>query len=119
VNTFRKGAAGESRALSYLETRGHRLIARNYRGRHGEIDLITREEAHLHFIEVKSWRMGSENLEYAVGLTKRKRIIRTAEEFLSRNTRYAEDEKQFDVIYLKSDGPVVHYLPRAFEGGHS
>jgi putative endonuclease len=119
MNTTRRGLAGESRALEYLENRGQRLIARNYRCRYGEIDLITREPAHLHFVEVKNWRMGEENLEYAIGRTKRRRIIHTAEDFLARNHAFTADEKQFDVIYLKNDGQVVRYLPHAFEGGHS
>lgn len=119
MNTTRRGFAGETKALDYLQGQGQHLVARNYRSRFGEIDLITREAAHLHFVEVKHWRMGEENLEYAIGRTKQRRIIHTAEDFLARNHDFVDDEKQFDVIYLKNDGQVVHYLPHAFEGGHS
>jgi len=49
------GNLGEDIAVRYLETKGFRVIARNYLKKWGEIDIVAREKSGLvHFIEVKS-----------------------------------------------------------------
>lgn len=48
------GRAGEAAALKYLKRQGYYLVARNYRCRLGEIDLIMKQENKLAFIEVRS-----------------------------------------------------------------
>lgn len=54
------GRRGESDALAYLESRGFKLVERNYRTRFGELDLITiSPTGGLVFVEVKA-RMRSE-----------------------------------------------------------
>ncbi|WP_166396602.1 YraN family protein [Rubrobacter marinus] len=50
------GELGESLALGYLVRKGYELVERNYRTRHGEIDLILRGEDVLVFVEVKARR---------------------------------------------------------------
>ena len=47
------GDAGESVALTYLRSQGLRLIARNYRCKAGEIDLVMLDGATLAIIEVR------------------------------------------------------------------
>ncbi|MDP9485252.1 MAG: YraN family protein, partial [Actinomycetota bacterium] len=47
------GEWGERLALRYLVERGYELIERNYRTRHGEIDLVMRQGTTLVFVEVK------------------------------------------------------------------
>jgi putative endonuclease len=48
------GALGERLAASHLEARGFELIDRNYRTRHGELDLVAVDARHLVFCEVKT-----------------------------------------------------------------
>ena len=48
-----KGAKAEQAAADYLAAQGLRLVARNYRCRGGEIDLIMRDGASLVFVEVR------------------------------------------------------------------
>jgi putative endonuclease len=49
------GALGESLAAEYLEHRGYRILARNWRdGRNGELDLIARDGGCTVAIEVKT-----------------------------------------------------------------
>ena len=50
------GKEGENKAHVYLESLGHTMLRRNFRKRNGEIDIITRFENTLYFIEVKTWR---------------------------------------------------------------
>jgi putative endonuclease len=50
----RLGAKGERLAAQYLEARGCEVIARNFRTRFGELDLVARDERFLVFCEVKT-----------------------------------------------------------------
>jgi putative endonuclease len=52
------GRLGERLAAAHLERRGLRVIARNVRTRHGEIDLIAFDGETLAFVEVKTRRSG-------------------------------------------------------------
>ena len=47
------GSWGENIALEYLKKKGCRFIARNFRSRFGEIDLIMQDKQTLVFVEVK------------------------------------------------------------------
>jgi putative endonuclease len=50
----RLGAEGERLAARHLEARGCEVIARNFRTRFGELDLVARDERFLVFCEVKT-----------------------------------------------------------------
>jgi putative endonuclease len=50
------GQAGEQLALAHLERLGYALVARNFRTRHGELDLVVFDGATLVFVEVKTRR---------------------------------------------------------------
>ena len=48
------GQSGESLAISFLKKKGHKIIARNYKKKWFEIDIISRKGNTFHFIEVKT-----------------------------------------------------------------
>jgi putative endonuclease len=48
------GAKGERLAARHLEARGCEVVARNFRTRFGELDLVARDERFLVFCEVKT-----------------------------------------------------------------
>jgi putative endonuclease len=52
------GAKGELAALAYLEARGAKLLARNFRCPLGEIDLLLEYEGELVAVEVKTRTLG-------------------------------------------------------------
>src|SRR4051812_2424045 len=49
-----RGALGERLAARHLERRGYEIVDRNYRTRHGELDLIAADRRALVFCEVKT-----------------------------------------------------------------
>jgi putative endonuclease len=49
-----RGELGEQIAERHLERRGYRVIARNFRTRYGEIDLIAVDPRAIVFCEVKT-----------------------------------------------------------------
>ena len=78
------GQRGEECAAAFLERKGYRIAARNYRAKVGEIDIIAWQDREtLVFVEVKT-RTG---LSYgkpaeAVNYYKQRKIIRTAQWYL-------------------------------------
>lgn len=105
------GLAGEERALHYLQQQGLRCVARNYRCRAGEIDLILRQQKTLIFVEV---RYRTENdygsaLE-SITLAKRRRLLRAAKHYLLRMETLPEC--RFDVISL--DKTQINWIQNAF-----
>ena len=81
-----KGAEAEQAAADYLAARGLKLIARNYRCRGGEIDLIMRDGASLVFVEVRE-RAGTGFGGAAASITagKQARVQLAAQHYLARH----------------------------------
>lgn len=81
-----KGALGENAVCAELVKRGHTILARNYHKRSGEIDIISKINDYIVFTEVKARKLGSmvSGLE-AVNFTKKKKIILTADTYLTEN----------------------------------
>lgn len=50
----RLGSLGEGFACDYLESKGFKIVERNYSKKWGEIDVIAKMANKLHFVEVKS-----------------------------------------------------------------
>ncbi len=53
-NKRAKGKTGEEIACKYLESRGYKIIERNYQYGHGEIDIVAMDGNELVFVEVKT-----------------------------------------------------------------
>ncbi|MFQ6090387.1 MAG: YraN family protein [Candidatus Bipolaricaulia bacterium] len=105
------GELGEERALEFLKEQGYRIIARNYRWRGGEIDIIARDGGCLSFIEVKMRTDESFSpIEEALTLGKRKRLIRTARHYIARYRPTID--LRFDVVVIA--GSEVRLYKDAF-----
>jgi putative endonuclease len=109
------GGAAEEVAERFLVRRGLQVIARNYRTRMGEIDLVARDGATLVFIEVRM-RAASAALfggaAASIDGRKRRRIEAAARHFLARLGR--EPACRFDVVTL--DGAsAIEWHRAAFE----
>lgn len=103
----RLGLRGETAAASFLERRGLRILARNYRWREGEIDIIAAEDPFrvceaadtIRFIEVKtrsSERYGTPGASVTFG--KQAKIRRTALKWLQEQEHPVFGNLCFDVI---------------------
>jgi putative endonuclease len=111
-----RGAWGEEAAVAHVLAHGGRIVARNFRCKAGEIDLIAEVERVLVFGEVKARRNrafggGRE----AVGWKKRMRIFRTALRWCSQHgLDHDRVAMRFDVFEV-APGPVVTWLRGAFD----
>ena len=114
ISTREKGNMGEEFACRVLEKSGARILCRNFRGTHGEIDIIAEKASYILFVEVKLRRIGSERPVLAVDQRKIKRIVETAGEFLIKNRQEKHITKlkpRFDVFEIYSEkGSIIKYF---------
>lgn len=94
------GKAYEDLATAYLINKGYKILARNYRCKVGEIDIIASDKDFLVFIEVK-YRKNSAfgSPAEAVNYYKQQRILRAAKWYLSAHY-HSEINCRFDVIEI-------------------
>ena len=89
------------------------MIARNWRGRRGELDIVVLRSGALRFVEVKArGTRGSRGLD-AVGGRKRARLVSAAEQFLQ--TVDFEFEEAAFAVALIEDGHIT-WIDDAFDG---
>lgn len=99
-----RGAAAEAMAAAYLELRGYRILARNWRDGHREIDLVVEVGRLVAFIEVKfraSDRYGGARL--ALKPQQRLDLERAAVAFLKSAGR-SDRSVRFDLVGVEFDG---------------
>lgn len=98
-----RGRKGEEQAVTALETAGMEIIAKNFRSKFGEIDIIARENDTIVFVEVKTWSVyGMEDLRFGINDKKQNKIVKTAKYFLSENRKYSNMSIRFDVIFINN-----------------
>jgi len=111
------GRQGEDEAVRFLKRNGYRILARNYRARPAEIDVIARDKDTLCFIEVKTRSSGwcGEPTE-AIDKRKQGKIRVAAMLFLKEND-LMESGSRFDVVsVIPSQGTwKIELLKNAFE----
>jgi len=111
------GRRGEALAEEFLAARGCRTIARNFRCRAGEIDLVVRDGATIVFVEVRSRRgdHAGTPLE-SVDRRKQAQVARVARHFLAARG-LGDRDARFDVVGVRFDRepPEVEHVPGAFD----
>ena len=99
------GAQAEARAAQHLESLGYRILARNYRIRQGELDLVARHEGVVCFVEVRFRSGGAHGSpEETIGREKRRRVARAAQHYLTTVLKREDLPCRFDVVALEGDG---------------
>lgn len=114
------GQAAEDLACRHLEERGLRLLARNWRCRSGELDLVMLDGDTVVFVEVRYRRHASWGGAMAsVDARKRGKLISAAQYFLLMEPRWGRHPCRFDVIAFDrptAQGPLqLNWLQNAFE----
>ncbi len=117
------GKQGEELACRELKRRGYAILARRYRTRFGEIDIIARDGPALVFVEVKT-RSSTAYGTAAEAVTGRKqaKISLMASEFLLRRRSALAVPCRFDVVAVAAEegrAPVVEVIRGAFDASVS
>ena len=124
----RLGKKGEDAACAYLERKGYVICRRNLKNREyeiletnfytkkGEIDIVSKKDNCIIFVEVKT----SRNLNFglprlAVTYAKQQKIRSAALFYLQQENRH-QQMLSFDVIEILVEGNVarLHHLPHCF-----
>jgi len=117
--TARTGATCESLALAHLEQHGLEPVARNYRCKIGEIDLIMRDGPVTVFVEVRHRRSPHfGGARASITHAKMRRIARSAQVFMKHQKMSFETPIRFDVVTIDgalSQQPTTRWLKAAFE----
>lgn len=113
MNKRRTGSEYEQKAADYLEAKGMQILARNFRIRSGEIDLIARDGRCLVFVEVKYRKnSGKGTALEAVNARKQQIIAQVAGYFLYRYHFPEDTPCRFDVIGITED--KITHIENAF-----
>lgn len=106
-----RGRAAEDAALRFLQANGLALLARNYRCRLGELDLVMRDGASLVFVEVRA-RSDSTfgGAAASIGPAKQRRLAAAARHFLMTHPGEARRPARFDAVLIS--GPNGDDAPR-------
>ena len=108
-----RGRHAENFAALFLQQQGLKLVARNYRCRFGEIDLIARDGKTLVFVEVRmraSDQFGGAAASITAG--KRHKLLRTARHYLTGAAR--TPACRFDALLVNGADHSVEWLKNAF-----
>ncbi|MCS6919944.1 MAG: YraN family protein [Fimbriimonadales bacterium] len=118
MSRVRLARRGEEQAAQYLQAQGYTILARNWRKREGELDIVALEKGALAFVEVKTRR----SLAYGAGeesIDRRKQaqLARIAQRFIDENPHISFRECRFDVVVVDMTVlPVqIRHYRNAFE----
>lgn len=107
----------ENAACLFLQQRGYTILEKNFRTGNGEIDIISRQDDTIVFVEVKARnnkKKGSPR--EAVNSVKQKKIITTATHFLRRK-KIVDTRVRFDVLSMIAvqGGFHIEHITNAFQ----
>jgi putative endonuclease len=113
------GESGEEMACRELASRGYAILARRYRTRYGEIDIVAKDGDTVVFVEVRL-KTSSEFGTAAESVTpgKQRRVVSMAADYLARN-RLTGRPCRFDVaaIDISNGTAQIAVFTAAFDAG--
>ena len=97
------GALGEQLARDYLKKKGYCILETNFRCKQGEIDIVTKKNESLVFVEVRA-KTGSDfgSPEESVTFAKREKLIASAFSYLNTH-QYVYSIWRIDFVAVELD----------------
>lgn len=113
------GTRSERAAERFLKKLGYRILVRNYRCPHGELDLVALDGTCIVFVEVRSTGgPNSEKPALSVDQAKQRRLTSLALYYLQRK-HLLDRAARFDILALSwppdQREPAITHFPNAFE----
>jgi putative endonuclease len=110
------GREAEARAVQLLQQAGFTVLARNYRCRMGELDIVAQRSQLLVIAEVRlRSRVQFGGAAASITAAKRARIVRTTRYLLRRQPALAGLAVRFDALLLGAPGGPIEWIEAAFE----
>lgn len=106
------GRAGEDRAAAHYEGLGFRILARNWRTRSGEIDLVVGSSRDLVVVEVKTRRGTAFGHPFeAIDARKRSRLWRLAMAWIAAHPEEVQGRRlRIDAVGITGPDPATAHL---------
>jgi putative endonuclease len=107
---IKTGGKGENLAAEFLKRKGFDIVARNYRYKHAEIDLIIKRDNWLIFVEVKTRSSNSfGEPEEFVSAFKASKIFEAAEAYIFKTDW--QGHVRFDVVSVMMgvEPEILHF----------
>ncbi len=101
------GQQGEEAAIKFLKKRGYRILERNFRCPLGEIDVVSRHNDTLVFVEVKTRSSHAYGLpEEAIDYRKQRKLKQLAYYYMKYKGLGFEVKCRFDVVSVLKDSSI-------------
>lgn len=111
------GRWAEKQAEAFLRKQGFKILARNFRTRRGELDIVAQDADEVVFVEVKAVRNSDAEPQRKVDAHKRQCLAAAARFFIARY-RLTDRPARFDIVTIKLDPAgqkQVEHEPNAFQ----
>ncbi len=105
--SHQRGILAEGAAEILLRAKGYKILAKRYKTKVGEVDIIATDDDVLVFIEVKA-RQTLDDALFSITPKMRVRISDAAMAFLAENTKYTSYPMRFDVMAVKLPFTIRH-----------
>ena len=115
IDRQRLGSDAEERAVQLLLQAGYRIMARNFRCRMGELDIIARRGRQLVIAEVRLRSSAAYGGPAAsISAAKRARVVRAARYLLMLRPELADLVVRFDTLLLSTSAGPIEWIQDAF-----
>lgn len=102
---YHAGVTAEDSAARACVGRGHKVLKRRWRGRGGEIDLITQSNGEVVFVEVKRSKT-HDSAAFRLGTKQQRRLMASAEDYIGRQPEGLLTPMRIDVALVDQFGEV-------------
>lgn len=113
------GNRGEDLAAEYLRGKGYAIVARNWRCRLGELDIVAEVDNVLVFVEVRTRRAAtSETALESVTKRKVERLLKAVYTYLDETPSAADKNWRVDIIAIalpRGSSPIVEHVEDALD----
>jgi putative endonuclease len=107
TDKIKKGKEGEARAERFLVTKGFEIVARNYRYKRSEIDLIVKKDDWLVFVEVRMRNSSAFGYpEQTISAAKQKKVMEGAAQYLDESNW--KGNVRYDVVAITKK-EITHF----------
>ena len=96
------GKKGEEIAVNFLINKGLKILQRNWRFKHYEIDIIAETKDEIVFVEVKTRRNNLQDFNQILTKSKKKRLLDAANQYVIENE--IDKDVRFDLIFIEKQG---------------